>query len=138
MDDFPSDGGIALLRPPLLSTADEDDVIVAVYADASEDDQTFDNADLRWDIDGEPPELTPAPNGYWPVTSGVKGNVRITYLTGYGATRDTVPEPIRQAIRYLVEHYYNVRGPVNMGNIVTPIPMTVESLLTPYRVFRCV
>lgn len=61
--------------------------------------------------------------------------IALTWLAGYAAVDDvsTVPHAIRVAIMLLVGHWYNVRETVNVGNIVTELPFTVNALITPYR-----
>ena len=51
------------------------------------------------------------------------------------ATRATnVPEPLRQAIRLLVAHWYENRGIVAAGGEVAVLPQSVAALIAPYRV----
>ena len=45
-----------------------------------------------------------------------------------------VPEPLRQAIRLLVAHWYENRGLIAVGQSVAVLPATVAALLAPYRV----
>ena len=51
---------------------------------------------------------------------------------GYGDGALEVPEPLRQAIRLLVAHWYENRGLAAIGT-VTVLPSTVGALLAPYR-----
>jgi len=45
-----------------------------------------------------------------------------------------VPEPLRQAIRLLVAHWYENRGLVAIGREIAVLPETVAALIAPYRV----
>lgn len=58
--------------------------------------------------------------------------VTVEYVAGYGTASD-VPAAIVQAILLLVGHWYENREAVNVGNIVTTMPMGVAELLAPYR-----
>ena len=44
-----------------------------------------------------------------------------------------VPEPLRQAIRLLVAHWYENRGLVATGTTIAVLPATVAALIAPYR-----
>jgi uncharacterized phiE125 gp8 family phage protein len=57
--------------------------------------------------------------------------VKVTFVSGYPA----VPAAIKQAILLLIGQWYQTREAINVGNIVTALPNTVESLLTNYRSF---
>jgi hypothetical protein len=44
-----------------------------------------------------------------------------------------LPKPIYQAILLMVGQLYEQREPINVGNIVTKLPFTLEYLLAPYK-----
>ena len=44
-----------------------------------------------------------------------------------------VPEPLRQAIRLLVAHWYENRGLIAVGGQTAVLPATVAALIAPYR-----
>lgn len=83
--------------------------------------------------------ITPIYGGYFPSTRDVMNAATVRFVAGYGATValavPAVPFPIKAAIKLLIAHWYARREPVNIGNLVTPIPLTVESLLWPYKHF---
>lgn len=81
----------------------------------------------------DPAVIEPIYGGIYPVTRQVMDAVTIRFVCGYGALPDDVPEPIRAAIKLLTAHWYDRREPVNVGNIVTTIPSTVDSLLWPFK-----
>lgn len=62
--------------------------------------------------------------------AGVELDVEI----GFGASASDVPEPLRQAIRLLVAHFYDNRGVVAHGGGAAMLPAGVHALLAPYRV----
>lgn len=48
-------------------------------------------------------------SGYsWPSTDDVEDAIRVTFVTGFGATAADVPTPIRQAIILLAKHLYGL------------------------------
>jgi|YNPBryulayer2012_1023412.scaffolds.fasta_scaffold00014_81 uncharacterized phiE125 gp8 family phage protein len=65
------------------------------------------------------------------------GGVKISFTAGYGSSGVSVPEPIRHAIRLLAGHYYENREAVlvERGANIMQLPMAVEALLSPYRVW---
>lgn len=58
--------------------------------------------------------------------------IELDVTVGYGAAAGDVPEPLRQAIRLLVAHWYEKRGLAAVG-AVTVLPTTVAALIAPYR-----
>lgn len=72
----------------------------------------------------------------WPfVQSSVAEAVQITFTAGYGTDEADIPEELRLCILFLAAHWYNTREPINVGNIVTPLPLTFDYALDPYRIF---
>ena len=81
----------------------------------------------------------PCQNGavhIWPKPGARLGGIEIDFTVGYGNAATDVPEPIRQALRLLVAHWYEVRNPVHIGQMATRVPDTISELLMPYRVRR--
>ncbi|AFA44850.1 head-tail connector protein [Rhodobacter capsulatus] len=79
-------------------------------------------AELHWSSGWVPPAVSktaPLP-------------VRISMVAGYGDAA-ACPPAIRQAIRMLVAHWMAVREGVNVGNIVSEVPLAVGALLARYR-----
>ncbi|MEI9803789.1 MAG: head-tail connector protein [Pseudolabrys sp.] len=67
-----------------------------------------------------------------PQPGRLAGGIEIDVTVGYGDTAVDVPEPLRQAIRLLVGHWYENRGLAALGT-VTVLPSTVAALIAPYR-----
>lgn len=65
------------------------------------------------------------------------GAVSVTFTAGYPQAGDplasTVPAPIKAAMLLMVGNWYQNREAVNVGNIVSILPMAVDALLAPYR-----
>lgn len=80
-----------------------------------------------------PAVLTFAP-GALPAPGRLAGGIELDVEVGYGAAPSDVPEPLRQAIRVLVAHWYENRGLIAVGNEVAVLPESASALLKPYRV----
>jgi uncharacterized phiE125 gp8 family phage protein len=59
--------------------------------------------------------------------------IEIDVECGYGDTASDVPEPLRQAIRLLVAHWYENRSIVSGAQTAAVLPVTVAALIAPYR-----
>ncbi|MBV1702643.1 MAG: head-tail connector protein [Hyphomicrobiales bacterium] len=61
--------------------------------------------------------------------------INIDVVAGYGAGADSVPQPILQAMRMLIAHWYEDRGD---GASVSGarLPAVVAALLDPFRIMR--
>ena len=70
-----------------------------------------------------------------PFIDVVEGDVAaegsVTYRAGY----ETIPAPIKQAVLLLVGQWYSYRGNVAEEGRPAEMPMAVEALLSPYRVW---
>lgn len=62
--------------------------------------------------------------------------IRIEFTAGYGSTAAKVPQPLRQAVLYLVQHFYDNGAPIVVGASVVKVPFTVESLVGPYKIYN--
>jgi uncharacterized phiE125 gp8 family phage protein len=127
MDEFPADV-IRMPRPNLLT------VTSIVYLDSSNVSQTMSASDYQVDIASLPGRVLPAYGETWPTTYPSLNAVTITFTAGYGAAATAVPAPVKHAIKMLAAHWFESREPVVVGTIVAEVPMTVKSLLGPYRV----
>jgi uncharacterized phiE125 gp8 family phage protein len=69
----------------------------------------------------------------WPATVGTGAlDVTVNFVAGYGATAASVPVALGHAVLLQATHMYENRTSVNIGNIVTEIPMTVQRLIVQY------
>src|SRR6056297_1251412 len=82
---------IELPRPPLSS------VTSVAYIDYQGNSQTLvDGTDYQTVLNSSPGRITPEVNETWPTTESSREEaVTVTYVAGYGASRDSVPEDIR-------------------------------------------
>lgn len=109
------------------------------YVDLDGATQTWSSALYRTDIPAgdaaAPARLTPIYSGQWPQARSITNTFVVRMTVGYGASAASVPADIKAAIKLMVGHLYANREAVNIGNIVTPLPLAVESLLWPYKFF---
>lgn len=113
---------ILLPRNPIQSVSS------ITYLDGDGVSTVLSASNYRVDIVSEPARVTPAYSLAWPTTQWVTNAITIRYIAGYGAA-SAVPAELKAAIKLLVGHWYENRESVNIGNIVTEMPMAVESLL---------
>lgn len=122
LDRFPDDLRIPL--PPLQS------VQSITYVDEGGVEQTLPPDQYTVDNVNEPGWVVVGPNG-WPDTGDYINAVRVRFVAGY----DPVPHAVKVAMLLLIGHWYENREAVNIGNITSSLPFTVDALLSPYRVY---
>ncbi len=71
-----------------------------------------------------------SPAAGWPSTA-THSPIFLTYEAGY--EDGEIPSSLISAQLLLIGHWYNVREGVNVGNIVSEVPLAVDALLQPYR-----
>lgn len=122
-DCWPKDG-VELPMSPLQS------VTSIKYYDIDNTEYTFDSANYFVDTISEVGRIALNDSADWPSVSLRSINsVVIEYVTGYGATADTVPENVKNAIYiYCTYMYENREGEM-------PIPEAFKDLLRPERMF---
>jgi len=70
----------------------------------------------------------------WPIPGRDRAGIKITFTLGYGANASDVPSSLRQAVLFIVAHWYEIREPaLDRGK---PVPHTIDNLLASYRVMR--
>ena len=126
-DAWPENGRIAILPVPLATLA-----AARIYL-ANGTTQAIDIAGFAVDRAAAPAMLS-FTRGALTVPERSVGGIEIDVTCGYGDTPEDVPEPMRQAIRLLVAHWYENRGLVLAGQTVVVLPETVSALIAPYRV----
>ncbi len=91
---------------------------------------------LRYQVDSftTPARIAPAYGQVWPVTRVALNAVKVEFDAGYGDNPSDVPEPIRQAMRLLIGHYWENREAVAIGVIPAELPMAVTHLIAPYKI----
>ena len=136
LDEFPcgSDDRLVLPLPPVSS------ITSVTYVDTAGTTQTWTASLYRTSLPAGPKAgpatIEPAYGEGYPSTRGLSDAVTVRFVCGYGTTVETVPSSLRAAIKLLVSHWYVRREPVNVGNLVSPIPLTITALVWPYMAFR--
>ena len=117
VDEWPADGVTLPIVPALSVEAVRaiDSAGAATVLDV--DDYEFDAADFSVTLD--------------PVAGTVR--YEIDFTAGYGSSGIDVPQPLRQAIRLLVTHWYENRSAVVLGDDAAAMPLGYRELVAPYR-----
>lgn len=125
LDTWPHDGRLAIIPAPLQALAAA---------------RVYDFEGLAHDVDLQAFVLDKGASilafAPWavPQPGRVAAGIEFDVTVGYGDAAVDVPEPLRQAIRLLVVHWYENRGLVTTGANYSALPQTVAALIAPYRV----
>lgn len=137
LDEFPSDGcPIILPKPPLVS------VDFIKYVDDNGSLQTLSTSIYQVAYEtgmyAGCARIAEAYEQTYPTTRKQMNAVQIRFTCGYSpdASPTEVPPEADQAIEFLVAHWYGNREPVNIGNIVNPLPFTLDDVIFPLKVWR--
>lgn len=123
-DAFPSDGVFRLGLSPVVSISS------VKYLDEAGAEQTLSSSVYAVDTQSAPGALVLAVNQTWPTTASIPSCVRVRYVCG------ATPRPLlKQAVLFIVAHWYEQRLPVNVGNIVNEIPQSLAAIMWANRVF---
>jgi uncharacterized phiE125 gp8 family phage protein len=68
-----------------------------------------------------------------PMPGRVAAGIEIDVILGYGAAPESVPEPLRQAIRTLATDWYENRGDAGPDDPANALPSSVRALVAPYQ-----
>ena len=120
---------IEIPKPPLQS------VVSVTYVDTLGAAQIWPAAEYEVDAARELGILRPVEGVQYPNTKRQLNAVTVQFVAGFGDPPD-VPATIRTAIKMLTAHWYDNRGPVATGMMVSPVPMTVDDLLNSEAVIR--
>jgi len=118
IDSFPAGREINLPYGPILS------IVSVAYIDREGTTQTF--TDYALDETGE--RIVLDHGATWPVHRAVKGAITITYTAGYVV----VPEPLRTAIKFLVEIFYDRPD----AGYARTLQFSADALMNYYRDYR--
>lgn len=129
LDCFPPNLIIKLPKAKLQSVTSID------YTDMNGVTSTFDSANYIVDADSVPGRISLGYNKLWPTTILQPiSAVNIRFVAGYGNAA-TVPQPLIQAMYYLISQWYEQREPVVLSRSqLMPVPLTFDLLIGPYRV----
>jgi uncharacterized phiE125 gp8 family phage protein len=130
LDGFPEE--IRLPKPPALAVSS------VAYIDTAGSTQTLSTDVYGVDVLTEPGRVYLKYGQAWPATRPIPNAVTVTYTAGYSSSatiatqQAAVPAEIKLAILHIAGHWFENREPVNVGNIVSDIPMAGEALLDKY------
>ena len=100
------------------------------YVDTSGTTQTWSSSEYMTDLPtGEKctrGRIQPRYGYTWPSTRDQIAAMTFRVTAGYGATRASVPEGLKVGMKALISHWDRSREAVNVGNIVSEVPMSVK------------
>jgi len=138
-DGFPSDRVLTLPRFPLIS------VDSVTYDDASGNEQTFSSSSYRA-VTHSAPGAIYAPGG-WPATQPGPGTVRVQYDAGSwvpnnsgegedpAVNSEPLREDARQALLYLINHWYERRDAAIIGASLAELPDALRNLILSLKIW---
>jgi uncharacterized phiE125 gp8 family phage protein len=94
------------------------------YIDTDGIEQTLPTSVYQPRPDGLEPSISLKYNQSWPATQP-KSRITVEAIVGYEAA----PEDVKHAMLLLIGHFYANREAVNVGTIVTTVPLGFDSLL---------
>lgn len=106
------------------------------YDDEDNVAQTLAADQYRVDRYTDPPAIVPAYGVTWPANVYAFDAVRVRYDAGFSndnSPPNPVPDDIVQAMHLYVGHYFENREAINVGNIVSPLPLGALHLLDSHR-----
>lgn len=118
VEDWPADALILPVGPALSLEAARAIGSSGAAITIDPDDTEFDKAD------GSVRLLGPVPRAE---------RYQIDFTAGFGTSGLDVPQPLRQAIRLLVTHWFEHRSAGSMSETVAMVPHGYRELVTPYR-----
>lgn len=117
---------IQLFRSPVQS------VTSVTYVDAAGATQTLATSQYVVDTASTIGNIYPAYGVTWPSVRCQRAAITVRFVAGW---TDKFPDSLRQALLLLIGFWYENRETVNVGNITSELPMTVASLIAPFRVY---
>lgn len=130
LDDFPCSDRITLRKASLQS------VTYVNYIDSDGTTNVMPTSDYTVDKDSIPGRIFLRFAKIWPVAILQPASaVKIRMVCGYGDAVDDIPQPLKQAMYYLISQWYEQREPVILSRSqLLPVPFTFDLLIAPYRV----
>lgn len=99
-----------------------------VYLDTAGASQTLSTSVYELRADGVEAAIVLKSGQSWPAIQ-YGSRITVTATLGY----ETAPEEITLAMSMLVAHFYDNRSAVNVGNITSELPFTVNALISNHR-----
>jgi uncharacterized phiE125 gp8 family phage protein len=126
LDDFPRGETLTLPREPVSAVSQ------IQYINDAATLVVWSSAEWEADVYSAPPRVRPRDGYTWPTVDEQLAAVRVEFTSGF-AGPEFVPQPIMQAMRLLVGHFYEHREAVQSGGSIVEVPFAVDALLAPYR-----
>ncbi|MCI1001818.1 phage head-tail connector protein [Ochrobactrum sp. C6C9] len=123
VDRWPRSGRLALFKYPVSAVTE----VVAYRADGTA--ISFAPEEFELQLGRRPQRLYMAPYPDAPTFCGIE----VDFVAGFGATADTVPEVLKQAILSLVAHLYESRAGVDAGSAAVSFPPMVNQMVDGWR-----
>lgn len=121
LDAWPARGDLRLPRPPFLSLTRIDIV--------GRSGERIEHPAAAYEIDGAGRIVM---TGSFPAALRESGGIEVRYRAGYGDAPESVPEPLRLAMKQLVARLYERRGDGEAG----ALPAAVRAAFQSYRVME--
>jgi uncharacterized phiE125 gp8 family phage protein len=114
------------IRLPLAPVSAIDEV---TYLDTDGVEQTL--ASSVYALDSGRNEIYLADGEEWPETQEIRDSVTVRFTAGYGADPEDIPADIRQAMLFLVAHWYENRTAIDIadGFRLRDVPYTYAALV---------
>lgn len=119
---------IEIAKAPVVSVTD-----VKYYKDDNTE-HTWAASNYYVDIYGDVGKIVLRDNGTFPSDIRASNGIKVTFVAGYGATPNSVPEPIRMAMMQYMSFMYEHRGD-DEGRKISLSPI-IPTLINPYKVTR--
>ena len=68
-----------------------------------------------------------------PLPTRIAAGIELDVTVGFGDAASDVPEPLRQAMRLFIAHWYDNRGLIAAGTHAVALPSAAATLIAPYR-----
>ncbi|MBC8437346.1 MAG: phage head-tail connector protein [Planctomycetes bacterium] len=122
MDIFPSSGVIELPTAPVIS------VTSVTYVDTNDAVQTFSDTKYSVDSNNTPSRIVINDGEDFPTVRGHYDDIKITYVAGYGTSRNDVDEVAKFAIKMMISHLFNSPS-ITAHGTVNVVPLGYDSLV---------
>lgn len=126
---YSGDASLEMPRFPLNSID-----TVTVYDEASTSTAVTIAATFDVDAYSKPGRMTLKHGAVWPIALRANNAIEIIFTCGYGANRESVPAPLRRAVKQLAGYLYENRGDCDSGSAYTK--SGAQGIMNAYKVSR--
>ena len=122
MDTFPTSGVIEIPTAPVIS------VTSVTYVDTNDAVQTFSDTKYSVDSNNTPSRIVINDGEDFPTVRGHYDDIKVTYVAGYGTSRNDVDEVAKFAIKMMISHLFNSPS-ITAHGTVNVVPLGYDSLV---------